>query len=86
MRGYIETLRMPEVALDADRRDRYFETTDRETRRLERIVKDLLDLPRYEGGGVVLQRRLFDIDFEDPRVCQFHRPSLEGAGTNAVPL
>jgi two-component system OmpR family sensor kinase len=62
MRGYIETLRMPEVVLDADRRDRYFETIDRETRRLERIVKDLLDLARYEHGGVVLQRRLFDIE------------------------
>jgi signal transduction histidine kinase len=62
MRGYIETLRMPEVALDAERRERYFETIDRETRRLERIVKDLLDLARYEGGGVVLQPRLFDIE------------------------
>ena len=62
MRGYIETLRMPEVALDADRRDRYFETIDRETRRLERIVRDLLDLARYEHGGVVLQRRVFDIE------------------------
>ncbi len=55
MRGYIETLRMPEVVLDAERRGRYFETIDRETRRLERIVKDLLDLARYEHGGVVLQ-------------------------------
>jgi two-component system, OmpR family, sensor kinase len=62
MRGYIETLRMPEVALDSERRDRYYETIDRETRRLERIVKDLLDLARYEHGGVVLQRRLFDIE------------------------
>jgi signal transduction histidine kinase len=62
MRGYIETLRMPEVALDSERRDRYFETIDRETRRLERIVKDLLDLARYEHGGVVLQPRLFDIE------------------------
>jgi two-component system sensor histidine kinase BaeS len=62
MRGYIETLRMPEVALDAGRRDRYFDTIDRETRRLERIVKDLLDLARYEHGGVVLQRRVFDIE------------------------
>ena len=62
MRGYIETLRMPEVVLDADRRNRYFETIDRETRRLERIVKDLLDLARYEHGSVVLQPRLFDIE------------------------
>lgn len=62
MRGYIETLRMPEVVLDADRRDRYYETIDRETRRLERIVKDLLDLARYEHGSVTLQRRVFDIE------------------------
>jgi two-component system OmpR family sensor kinase len=62
MRGYIETLRMPEVVLDEDRRNRYFETIDRETRRLERIVKDLLDLARYEHGAVALQRRLFDIE------------------------
>ena len=62
MRGYIETLRMPEVVLDAERRDRYFETIDRETHRLERIVKDLLDLARYEHGSVTLHRRLFDIE------------------------
>jgi signal transduction histidine kinase len=62
MRGYIETLRMPEVALDDQRRERYFATIDRETRRLERIVKDLLDLARYEHGGVVLQPRVFDIE------------------------
>ena len=40
-------------ARDAARRNRYFETIDRETRRLERIVTDLLDLARYEGGGVI---------------------------------
>jgi two-component system, OmpR family, sensor kinase len=62
MRGYIETLRMPEIALDAERRDHYFATIDRETLRLERIVKDLLDLARYENGAVVLQRRVFDIE------------------------
>ena len=62
MRGYIETLRMPEVVLDADRRDRYFATIDRETRRLERIVKDLLDLARYEHGSVTLHPRVFDIE------------------------
>src|SRR5829696_9815935 len=72
MRGYIETLRMPEIAVDADRRDRYFETIDRETRRLERIVKDLLDLAHYEHGGVVLQRRLFDIERLFKNVARRH--------------
>jgi len=83
MRGYIETLRMPEVALDAERRDRYFETIDRETRRLERIVKDLLDLARYEHGGIVLQRRLFDIERLFQNVAQRHE---RAAQTKAVAI
>lgn len=78
MRGYIETLRMPEVALDAGRRDRYFETIDRETRRLERIVKDLLDLARYEHGGVVLQPRLFDIERLFDNVAKRHEREAHG--------
>ena len=80
MRGYIETLRMPEVVLDADRRDRYFETIDRETRRLERIVKDLLDLARYEHGGVVLQRRLFDIERLFENVAGRHEREAQRGG------
>ena len=77
MRGYIETLRMPEVALDAERRDRYFDTIDRETRRLERIVKDLLDLARYEHGGVVLQPRLFDIGRLFENVAKRHERAAQ---------
>ena len=80
MRGYIETLRMPEVVLDADRRDRYFETIDRETRRLERIVKDLLDLARYEHGGVVLQPRLFDIERLFANVAGRHERDAQTKG------
>ena len=80
MRGYIETLRMPEVTLDAARRDRYFETIDRETRRLERIVKDLLDLARYEHGGVVLQRRVFDIERLFQNVAGRHEHDAQTKG------
>jgi signal transduction histidine kinase len=80
MRGFIETLRMPEVALDANRRDRYFETIDRETRRLERIVKDLLDLARYEHGGVVLQPRLFDIERLFQNVAGRHERDAHAKG------
>ena len=80
MRGYIETLRMPEVVLDEDRRHRYFETIDRETRRLERIVKDLLDLARYEHGAVVLQRRLFDIERLFANVAGRHERDAQTKG------
>jgi signal transduction histidine kinase len=80
MRGYIETLRMPEIALDVERRDRYFDTIDRETRRLERIVKDLLDLARYEHGGVALQRRVFDIEQLFKNVAGRHEREAQTKG------
>jgi signal transduction histidine kinase len=51
MRGYIETLRMPEFDLDEQTRARYLGIVADETARLERIIKDLLDLARLEGGG-----------------------------------
>ena len=63
MRGYVETLHMAhraDVTLDAATRGRYFEILDRETGRLDRIVKDLLDLARLENGGGALDVRLFD--------------------------
>ena len=51
MRGYLETLAMPAVAADGDTRARYLRIVGDETRRLEHIVGDLLDLARLEAGG-----------------------------------
>ena len=51
MRGYLETLTMPELALDEATRARYLTIIGDETARLERIIGDLLDLARLEGGG-----------------------------------
>jgi signal transduction histidine kinase len=50
MRGYIETLSMHEVSLDAETRHRYLTIIEDETHRLERIVGDLLDVAKLEGG------------------------------------
>jgi signal transduction histidine kinase len=61
MRGYIETLQMPELGADVERRARYFATIERETRRLERIVSDLLDLARYESGAGAIDARVFSL-------------------------
>jgi len=61
MRGYIETLRMEGMSTDPAARQRYLATIERETLRLDRIVKDLLDLARLEQGGVTLDVRLFAI-------------------------
>ena len=54
MRGYLETLTMPELELDEATRARYLGIIGDETARLERIIGDLLDLARLEGGGGAL--------------------------------
>ena len=50
MIGYLDTLAMTDVAIDAGTRARYLDTVRRETGRLERIVADLLDLAKHEHG------------------------------------
>jgi signal transduction histidine kinase len=51
MRGYLETLTMPELSLDEATRARYLGVIGDETARLERLIGELLDLARLEGGG-----------------------------------
>jgi two-component system sensor histidine kinase BaeS len=66
MRGYLETLSMPEMDLDETTRARYLGIISDETARLERIIGDLLELAKIEGGGGTLVvddvpvRQLFD--------------------------
>ena len=62
MRGYLETLQMPGVESDAATRARYLDTITRETLRLDRIVRDLLDLARYENGVGSLEMRTFAVE------------------------
>ena len=47
--GFAETLRDPD--LGADDRQRFLRTIESNTRRMQRIVDDLLDLSRYESGS-----------------------------------
>jgi signal transduction histidine kinase len=61
MRGYVETLRDAEITLDQPTRERYLAVLEHETVRLDRIVKDLLDLARLENGVGAPNRRVFAI-------------------------
>lgn len=76
MRGYLETLSMPELALDAATRERYLGIIDEETRRLETIVGDLLDLARLEGGATTFRREAVDIRHLFDRVAARHDREL----------
>jgi len=76
MRGYLETLAMAELRLDPPTRERYLRIVDEETRRLERIIGDLLDLARLEGGGAPLRREFVDTAALFERVAARHQREL----------
>ena len=84
MRGYIETLSMTEIELDAKTRERYLTIVDEETHRLERIIGDLLDLARLEGGGTAIRKERVDVASLFSRVSARHERELRERGIRLV--
>jgi signal transduction histidine kinase len=76
MRGYIETLGMPNLELDPQTRERYMRIVSEETHRLEHIVGDLLDLARLEGGGTTMRRERVPVEMLFDRVSERHEREL----------
>ena len=76
IRGYVETLGMPELTLDDKTRQRYLDITHQETHKLEAIIGDLLDLARLEGGGDTLESDEVLADDLFRRVGDRHQPVL----------
>ena len=76
IRGYVETLGMPDVPLSADTRTRYLGIVGDETERLEHIVGDLLDLARVEGGGGMWRTQQVPVAHLLERVRHRHDPAL----------
>lgn len=61
MRGYLDTLAMPDLEIAPETRVRYLATVRRETSRLETIVSDLLDLAKFDNAAISLDVRVFAI-------------------------
>src|SRR5262245_18685919 len=80
MRGYLETLTMPDLDLDDPTKARYLSIIGDETARLERLIGDLLDLARLEGGGGTL--RIEDVPVAQllERVTARHERACAAAG------
>lgn len=72
IRGYLETLSMSELALDARTRARYLEIVSQETSRLERVIGDLLDLARLDGGAGALRWQAVPVESLFGRVAARH--------------
>jgi signal transduction histidine kinase len=84
MRGYVETLSMPEVQLDDETGRRYLAIVADETHRLERIIGDLLDLARLEGGGGALKRESVDVRWLFDRVAARHEREMRERGVTLI--
>jgi signal transduction histidine kinase len=80
IRGYIETLGMPEVPLDEGTTRRYLGIVEQETHKLEAIIGDLLDLARLEGGGDTLRPEAVAIDDLFQGVADRHEATVRERG------
>ena len=76
MRGYIETLAMPQLKIDPATRERYVQIITDETYRMERIIGDLLDLARLEGGGGAMRHEPVAVTMLFDRVASRHEREL----------
>lgn len=76
IRGYLETLAMPEAIANAAARDRYLRIATDEARRLQDIIGDLLDVARIEGGGASLERAPVDVAALFRRAADRHEAVL----------
>ena len=84
MRGYLETLSMPDLANDAATRHKYLGIVMEESHRLERIIGDLLDLARLEGGGSTLLRATVEVPALFERVGKRHGREMEARSIQLV--
>ena len=76
IRGYVETMAMPDLALDAGTRQRYLQIVCDETERMEHIIGDLLDLARLEGGAGTWKREPVEVAALFERIQHRHDPAL----------
>jgi signal transduction histidine kinase len=80
MRGYLETLMMPEIPIDEPTRARYLSIIGDETARLEHIIGDLLELARLEGGGGAFTVSQVSVPQLFARVTARHERACQAAG------
>jgi signal transduction histidine kinase len=76
IRGYTETLGMPQLTLDDQTRLRYLAIIAEETGKLEELIGDLLDLARLEGGGGTLAFTAVRVADVFARVTDRHGPAV----------
>lgn len=80
IRGYTETLGMPDLPIDPSTRARYLGIIAEETQKLETLIGDLLDLARLEGGGGSLTFGRVSVADLFGRITDRHGPTIRDRG------
>ncbi|HJU43189.1 MAG TPA: HAMP domain-containing sensor histidine kinase [Vicinamibacterales bacterium] len=80
IRGYAETLALPQFTPDSKEGQRAVKVIHEEGVRIERLVKDLLDLARFEAGGIALTLENVDVDELFERVVDRHAQPAQEKG------
>jgi two-component system sensor histidine kinase BaeS len=84
IRGYAETLALPQFVPGSKEGQRAVKVIQEEGERIERLVKDLLDLARFEAGGISLAQERVDIDELFERVSDRHAGIARDKGVAMV--
>ena len=80
IRGYAETLGLPQFLPASNEGQRAVKVIHEEGERIERLVKDLLDLARFEAGGMSLALENVDVDEIFERVSERHAQPAQEKG------
>ncbi len=80
IRGHLETIGMDDVRLEAATRKRFVAVMMRETKRLERLIGDLLDMARLEAGGGGLDLQTVHVEDLFGAVLEHHETECRTRG------
>jgi two-component system OmpR family sensor kinase len=84
IRGYAETLALPQFLPASAEGQRAVKVIQEEGERIERLVGDLLDLARFEAGGISLAHENVDVDELFERVADRHAKTAADKGVQIV--
>jgi two-component system sensor histidine kinase BaeS len=84
IRGYAETLALPQFLPASNEGQRAVRVIQEEGERIERLVRDLLDLARFEAGGISMAQESVDVDELFERVAERHWKTAQEKGVDIV--
>ena len=84
IRGYAETLALPQFLPSSKEGQRAVKVIEEEGERIGRLVGDLLDLARFEAGGISLEQDNVDVDELFERVSERHARTAQDKDVEIV--